>query len=102
MFTVIETPLFQSRRSAYWSKEEFGAFAAFIASNPTAGDVVPNTGGVRKVRWQRRGKGKSGSVRVVYFTRNAVGEIVLLSLYVKSATANLSPAILKELRRVYK
>lgn len=92
MFTVIETPLFQSRRPCYWTEEEFGTFAEFIAKNPLAGDVVPDTGGVRKVRWQGKGHGKSGGVRVVYFARNAAGEIVLLSLYAKSDMAKLSRA----------
>jgi hypothetical protein len=101
MFTVVETPLFQSRWPLYWSEEERGAFASFIASHPNPGTVVPATGGVRKVRWGRMGSGKSGGVRVIYFTRSAAGEIILLTLYAKADTANLSSAILKEIRRVY-
>ncbi|USX20995.1 type II toxin-antitoxin system RelE/ParE family toxin [Oxalobacteraceae bacterium OTU3REALA1] len=101
MFTVVETPMFQSRWPLYWSEEERGDFASFIAAHPNAGTVVPATGGVRKVRWRRMGSGKSGGVRVIYFTRSAAGEIVLLTLYAKADTANLSTAILKEIRRVY-
>lgn len=101
MYTVVETPLFQSRWPLYWSEDERGDFAFFISACPTAGKVVPGTGGVRKVRWTRAGSGKSGGVRVVYFTRNDVGEVVLLTLYSKATTANLSSAILKEIRRVY-
>ncbi|MFS2005730.1 type II toxin-antitoxin system RelE/ParE family toxin [Duganella sp. CT11-25] len=101
MFTVVETPLFQSRWPLYWSEEERGVFAAFISSNPNAGDVVPATGGIRKVRWGRAGSGKSGGVRVIYFTRNAAGEVILLTLYAKAETTNLSAAKLKEIRRVY-
>jgi hypothetical protein len=56
---------------------ERGAFAAFFAANPDTGDVIVGTGGLRKVRWSRAGSGKSGSVRVVYFSRNAAGELVL-------------------------
>lgn len=101
MYTVIETPLFQSRWPFYWSEDERGAFAAYIATHPSAGDVVPATGGVRKVRWRRAGSGKSGGVRVIYFVRNSANEIVLLTLYAKAETANLSSATLKEIRRVY-
>jgi hypothetical protein len=43
------------------------AFVDFIARNPEAGDVIPETGGVRKIRWSRQGSGKRGGVRVVYF-----------------------------------
>nr|GEU28333.1 hypothetical protein [Tanacetum cinerariifolium] len=64
----------------YWFPEEYAAFIAFIASNPDAGDVVPGSGGVRKVRWRRQGSGKSGGVRVIYFTRNKAAEVVLLTL----------------------
>ncbi|MET0268639.1 MAG: hypothetical protein ABW202_23860 [Duganella sp.] len=56
---------------------------------------------MRKVRWRREGSGKSGGVRIIYFTRSTAAEIVLLTLYAKASTANLSNAILKEMRRVY-
>jgi hypothetical protein len=101
MYTIVETPLFQSRWPLYWTEEERGEFAAFIAANSNAGDVVPATGGVRKVRWTRAGSGKSGGVRVIYFTRNAAGEVILLTLYAKADTSNLSSAKLREILRVY-
>jgi len=99
MLTVVETPLFQKQWPLYWSEDERGAFAAYIALHPNAGDVVPESGGIRKVRWGRAGSGKSGGVRVIYFTRNAEGELVLLTLYAKSKTDNLTGATLKEIRR---
>ena len=99
MFTVVETLLFQRQWPLYWSEEERGAFAAFIAQNPDAGDVVPQSGGIRKVRWGRSGSGKSGGVRVIYFSRTAAGQLVLLTLYAKSKTDNLTGPQLKEIRR---
>jgi hypothetical protein len=99
MLTVVETLLFQRQWPLYWTEEERGAFAAYIAEQPTAGDVVPESGGIRKVRWRRAGSGKSGGVRVIYFTRTAEGEVVLLPLYVKAKTDNLTGAKLKEIRR---
>ncbi|PHV09095.1 transcriptional regulator [Janthinobacterium sp. BJB412] len=101
MLTVVETTLFQRLWPLYWTEEERGAFAAFIAAHPMAGDVIPGSGGIRKVRWGRAGSGKSGGVRVIYFTRNAAGELVLLTLYAKSKTGNLTAAQLKEIRRAY-
>lgn len=98
MFTVIETLLFQKQWPLYWSEEERGAFASYIAQTPDAGDVVPESGGIRKVRWRRSGSGKSGGVRVIYFTRTAAEEIVLLTLYAKSKTDNLTGPKLKEIR----
>ena len=99
MLTVVETSLFQRQWPHYWTEDERGAFAAYIAGHPTAGDVVPESGGIRKVRWGRAGSGKSGGVRVIYFTRNAECEVVLLTLYAKSKTDNLTGSKLKEIRR---
>ena len=99
MFTVVETPLFQRQWPMYWSEEERGDFAAYLAANPEAGVVVPESGGIRKVRWKRQGVGKSGGVRVIYFTRTDAEELVLLTLYAKAKTDNLTGAVLKEIRR---
>ncbi len=99
MLTVVETLLFQKQWPMYWSEQERGEFAAYIAACPEAGDVVPESGGIRKVRWRRAGTGKSGGVRVIYFTRSAEEEVVLLTLYAKAKTDNLTGAKLKEIRR---
>lgn len=98
MLTVIEMPIFERKWPAYWSAKEHDEFTTWIAQNPTAGDVVRGSGGVRKVRWSRIGSGKSGGVRVIYFARLTQGEIVLLTLYAKSNTSTLSAAQLKEIR----
>jgi mRNA-degrading endonuclease RelE of RelBE toxin-antitoxin system len=98
MLTVIETPLFQRQWPLYWTEDERGAFCAHISQHPDAGDVVPESGGLRKVRWGRRGSGKSGGVRVIYYARAANGEIILLTLYAKSKTDNLTGPKLKAIR----
>lgn len=99
MLTVVETLLFQKQWPHYWTEEERGEFATYIAEYPEAGDVVPESGGIRKVRWRRAGSGRSGGVRVIYFMRTAEEEVVLLTLYVKSKTDNITGAKLKEIRR---
>ena len=98
MLTVVETFLFQKQWPLYWIEEERGEFAAFIAERPDAGDVVPGSGGIRKVRWSRAGTGKSGGVRVIYYVRTAEEDLVLLTLYAKSKTDNLTGPKLKEIR----
>ena len=100
MFTVVETHLFQKQWPLYWNEEERGEFAAYVAEFPDAGDIVPNSGGIRKIRWRRAGTGKSGGVRVVYFTRTAEEEVVLLLIYSKAKTNNITGSKLKEIRRV--
>lgn len=98
MLTVIETPLFQKQWPLYWTEEERGSFAAYIADNPDAGDVIPDSGGLRKVRWRRAASGKSSGVRVIYYTRTTAGELILLTLYAKSKTDTLTGQKLKEIR----
>ena len=98
MFTVVETTLFTSLWPRYWTEDERGEFAAYLASQPDAGDVIPKTQGLRKVRWSRQGSGKSSGVRVIYFKRNAAGELVLLLLYAKSRRSNMTAHQLKEIR----
>ncbi len=99
MFTVVETSLFQKQWPVYWTEDERGEFAAYIAAEPEAGVVVKESGGIRKVRWKRQGTGKSSGVRVIFFARTEAEELVLLTLYAKSETDNLKGPVLKEIRR---
>ena len=65
--TVAETAVFIRQASTLWTEDERFEFVDFIARNPEAGDLIPASGGVRKVRWGRRGSGKRGGVRIIYF-----------------------------------
>lgn len=98
MLTLIETPLFQKQWPLYWAEEERGRFAAYLAEHPDAGDVIPDSGGLRKVRWGRAASGKSGGVRVIYYAKTAAEELVLLTLYAKSKTGNLTGPQLRRIR----
>jgi hypothetical protein len=82
----------------YLTDDEYRGFQTFLATNPDVGDVVRGSGGVRKVRWARRGTGKSGGVRVLYFARTETGEILLLLIYAKSAVDSIPAHILKDLK----
>ena len=73
--------------------------ALHIAENPDAGILIPESGGIRKVRWGRVDSGNSGGVRVVCFTRTAEEKAVLLTLYAKAQTDHLTEAKLWEIRR---
>lgn len=99
MLTVVESPIFQKLWPLYWDEDERAEFAAYIASSPETGVVIRGSGGVREVRWSRSGAGKSGGVRIVYLVRTQEGEVYLLTLFAKSVQENISPAVLKEIRR---
>lgn len=97
MLTVIESPLFSKLWPDYWSEDERGEFAAFVASNPGSGDLIPGSGGCRKIRWSRAGSGKRGGVRVVFTARLASGAIVLLVIYAKSVRENIPAHVLRKI-----
>lgn len=99
VLTVVESPIFQKIWPLYWDEDERAEFAAHIAANPEDGVVIRGSGGVRKVRWSRPGKGKSGGVRVVYLLRTAAQDVYLLTLFAKAEKENISLATLKEIRR---
>lgn len=101
LVTVVETPEFQRRARTIMNDEERMALIRFIAANPTSG--VSIGGGIRKVRFARRGKGKSGGYRVIYFhsTRNNM-PIFLITIFAKNEKANLTPRETEEVRRLGK
>ena len=100
MLTVIETPMFLRYASKIWSEEEREAFVDWIAAHPEAGDVIPGTSALRKVRWLRAGMGKRGGTRVIYTVTRPGETVTLLIVYPKSETENLSLAFLRELRQL--
>ena len=90
----IEAPTFTAIVSDYLEDDEYRALQLFLAGDPEAGDVIPGTGGFRKLRWadRRRGKGKRGGLRVIYYHLSADAQIWLMTLYDKDEIADLSAA----------
>jgi hypothetical protein len=89
MLTIAETAEFSELWPDYWTAEEFGEFCGWLALNPDAGDVVPRSGGCRKVRWSMAGSGKRGGVRVIYFNRLDERKIWLITMYAKNERASV-------------
>src|SRR5690348_2411725 len=100
MQTVIETPsyLADCRRAAL-SDKELADIVATISAAPSAGDLIPGTGGARKLRFPGRGKGKSGGYRTVSFFGGEDVPVLLLALISKGERADLSQAERNELRK---
>lgn len=71
---------------------------AYVSRNPTAGDIMPGTGGARKLRFAGRGKGKSGGYRIITFYADTDMPVFLLDVYSKDSQANLTKAERNELR----
>jgi len=98
--TFVELPTFAKYREDYLDDAAFAALQAQLMAHPTSGDVVPGTGGVRKLRWTRAGMGRRGGLRVIYYVQDAMGRIWLLTLYAKSAKENIASATLRKYREV--
>ena len=90
MRTVVKTADFIRDAMKIWSEAEHDDFVEWIARHADAGDVIVGTNGAREVRWSRRGAGKSGGVRVVYFHRDAAGTVFLFAIYAKSTQETMS------------
>ena len=97
MQTVAETPTFARQAEKLLSEEERRKLMNFLAENPLAGDVIPGTGGVRKLRFATSGQGKRGGTRVIYYCLNETMPIYLLLAYSKAAKTDLTS---EEKRRV--
>jgi mRNA-degrading endonuclease RelE of RelBE toxin-antitoxin system len=98
MFTFVESPLFSRLVHDYLSEEEYSSLQRHLAAWPESGDVIPGTGGVRKVRWAAKGRGKRGGVRVVYVARVAKEVIWLLTIYAKNEADSIPVGVLRRMR----
>jgi hypothetical protein len=97
---VFATSRYEREVRRLLTEREQAALQLAIAADPEAHPVVPGTGGVRKARWTRQGKGKSGGVRVIYYYWRMVDpEVYLLSMYAKSDQSDMTAADRKAAKR---
>ena len=100
----VELPAFQRHRAEYLDDESFSALQAALVADPEAGDVIRDTGGLRKVRFadSRRGKGKRGGLRVIYYWWVPGRQFWLFTLYGKGEVSDLTAEQRKVVREVLK
>ncbi len=96
-----ETPLFTRLLPKYLDDQNYRELQLALLRNPKMGDLMPGTGGFRKVRWQdaRRGKGKRGGLRVIYYYLTADNQIWFFTLYDKNEAIDLTPDEKKQLKQ---
>lgn len=90
--TFIELSSFQKYRMEYLNDDQFRLFQNMLLADPEKGDVIPDTGGLRKVRFrdERRNKGKRGGIRVIYYWTNEKGQFILFTIYDKDQRDDLT------------
>ena len=91
MQTVAETPTFSRQADKLFRQDEKRELIDYLATNPLAGDAIPGTGGVRKLRFAASGRGKRGGARIVYYYLDERIPLYALLAYAKSDQADLTP-----------
>lgn len=93
----IETSAFSALLEDWLSDEEYRGLQSYLIERPDAGDIIRGSGGIRKLRWAAKGKGKSGGVRLIYYWAKAPEQIYLLTMYGKSERTDIDRAALKRI-----
>ena len=97
----LEAPAFTKYVHEYLNDDQYRGLQEALARNPELGDVMPGTGGFRKIRFAdpRRGKGKRGGLRVIYFWFQEDDQIWMMTIYSKEQADDLTAEQKKALKR---
>ena len=100
----VELPAFERHRAEYLDDAGFHALQNLLMASPEMGDVIEGSGGLRKLRFPdpRRGKGKRGGLRVIYYWWDAGLQFWLFTLYDKDEASDLTPAQRRTLKALIK
>jgi hypothetical protein len=100
LVTFVETKVFSKRISGMISDDAFAEFQLELAQDPDKGPVIEGTGGLRKVRCKLEGRGKSGSLRIIYLYIKVKSDIHLVFVFAKKESATLSAEQKRQLKSV--
>lgn len=89
---LLITKTFRKEMLKVFTRDELTGLFNYVSAQPDAGDVIPGTGGLRKLRWRARGKGTLGGGRVIYYFRDLNMPLLFLAAYAKGVRADLSKA----------
>lgn len=98
--TVVETDRFLADANQFWAPQEREELVLHLAQCPESGQIIPGTGGVRKLRWARPGLGKRSGARVIYYFHGERLPLFLLAAYGKNEKANLTQAERNAMKRI--
>ena len=95
---IIETPIFTKRVKAILKDEEYRLLQNEIIVKPESGKIIPGSGGLRKIRWSGSGRGKRGGSRLIYYWFRGDEIILMLMIYTKNETEDLTKDQIKILK----
>ena len=98
--TVLQVPTFKAEATGLIGADGIETVAVYLIDHPDAGDVIPDAGGVRKLRWGAKGKGKRGGARIIYVYVVVAARIYLLRCYAKNVKTDLTADEKRELRQI--
>ena len=99
---IIETSVFTKQVTRLLDEDEYRLLQSILVNRPDAGDVIPGSGGLRKIRWGLGERGKRGGVRVIYYWAVRQERLVMLVMYPKNERDDLTKDQLKILRKIIK
>lgn len=97
---IIETSIFTKKISALLNDEEYRIFQNVLVEMPGSGDIIQDSGGIRKIRWSAGGRGKRGGARIIYYWATNNDQIFMLYAYAKNERDDLTKDQLSMLREV--
>ncbi len=97
---IVETSVFTRRVQALLPDDDYRKLQVALAHRPQAGVVIPGSGGLRKIRWGTRERGKRGGVRVIYYWAVKQERLLMLMIYAKNERMDLTADQLKTLRQI--
>ena len=96
----IETSIFTRQVTTLLTDDEYSQLQVALSAHPEVGSIIPQSGGLRKIRWSMSGRGKRGGVRAIYYWVVAQDQILMLFMYPKNEKDDLTQTQLKILREI--
>ena len=99
MAVFFETSVFTRRVTELMQDDKYAELQRVLVDNPNAGDLIPGSGGLRKIRWAAAGRGKRGGLRVIYYYLVSRDQFYIVLIYDKNEKDDLSPEQMRTLKR---
>jgi len=98
---IAETSIFTKEITRILTDDEYKELQNFLIEQPQSGAIIKGSGGLRKVRWKIKSRGKSGGIRTIYYYQAKSSLLLMIYVYEKSKTEDLTPKQIEMLRKTF-